>query len=454
MKFSIIYKITLIFACLAVFILAVSFLYLDTNRLKDILIAVFIFTILAAIVMSFIVSLFILGPIKEMTNVTRLIAKGDLTKRIASSRNDEIGDLARSFNNMSEQIRLRIAEALTNNSKMEAVFQSMFEGVIVIDEHRKILLMNKAIKDLLGIKEDVLGKTPLEVIRNNNIQEIVEKVLAIKKPLDAKEVGLFSPLDKVLLVNAVPVGYEGKPAGAVLVFHDITKLRQLENIRREFIANISHELRTPAANIKGYAETLLDGALNDKENAVEFLKIIYSESGRLEKLITDILGLSKIESEKFKMSLKKHSIKNIAETVSAEFGPRIKEKDLQMKINIADNLPEVFVDDYYIRQVFSNLIDNAIKYTDPKGSINITAHDKGKLVQVDVLDTGIGIPEQDIPRIFERFYRVDKARSRELGGTGLGLAIVKHIVQAHNGEVWVTSTAGKGSTFSFTIPKG
>jgi len=260
------------------------------------------------------------------------------------------------------------------------------------------------------------------------------------------------PEQKTIMINGVPIIKNNIVEGAVFVFHDITELKRLEEIRKDFVANVSHELRTPISSIKGYAETLLDGKVDGEDNVKEFLSIIYQNSNRLANLIDDLLDLSKIESGKMKMEFEPLEILPIVNRCVSVLEKSAKDKSLSIKLDIPDELPRVLGDHKRLAQVFLNLLDNAIKYTPEGGSITISAASKEKITQIDISDTGIGISEKDLPRIFERFYRVDKAHSRELGGTGLGLSIVKHIVQAHDGQVWVQSMLGQGSTFSFTIP--
>ena len=426
---------------------------LISNRLKRLLAASLFIAFVLAIIISFLVSIFISKPARQMSLVAKAIAKGDFSKRIAVTSSDEMGDLAKAFNYMSEQIKLRVQEVTTNKSRLEAVLLSMFEGVMVVDPKGTILLMNQTLKDFLRVKEESVGKKPLEVIRNIEIQEISDVVLNLQGGVESREISVLLPEEKNLLVHATPVIRERKVEGAVLVFHDITNLRRLEKVRQDFVANVSHELRTPITSIKGYAETLLEGALEDKENAKDFLKIIYSDSDRLTKLITDLLDLSKIESGKLNLTLKPCAIKPVVQRVVSGLEMRAKAKALAINVDIPKGISNILSDERRIAQILLNLIDNAIKYTENKGLITISAKEKDEFVQIDVSDTGVGISEKDIPRLFERFYRVDKARSRELGGTGLGLSIVKHIVQAHNGEVSVQSVLGQGSTFSFTIPK-
>jgi len=423
------------------------------NRLEHTLGFSLLAAFILAVLVSYLASYFISRPLKEISWASQDIAHGNYSKKISLSSNDEIGDLVSAFNYMSEQVKARIEEVNESKSRLEAVFLSMFEGVMVVDVSGSILLINKALKTLLRIEENPLERKPIEVIRNLQIQEIVDNTLHSNNGLISQEISTLLPEEKVLLVHATPIKKEGKTEGAVLVFHDVTNLRKLEKVRQDFVANVSHELRTPISSIKGYAETLLEGALKDKENAKDFLKIILSDSNRLATLIDDLLNLSKVESGKLAMETKPYKLLPLAEKVVASLKGQIDNKSIVIKMNIPKDIPDILADETRIKQVLLNLIDNAIKYNHPNGEISITACEINNFIKVDITDTGIGISDKDLPRLFERFYRVDKARSRELGGTGLGLSIVKHIISAHHGEVSVESILGQGSTFSFTIPK-
>ena len=426
---------------------------LISDNLKKFLGGAFLAAFILAVIFGYFASIFISRPIEEISNTAKAIAGGDFSKRILVSRNDEIGDLAQSFNHMSKQIKMRIDEVSSNKSRLEAILLNMFEGVMVVDISKNILLINQTLKDFLGIKNDPLNKKPIEVIRNVDICEVINRTLKIKKGVESKEISIFIPEEKVLLVNATPVVHNDKVEGAVLVFHDISELRRLGKIRQDFIANVSHELRTPVTSIKGCTETLINGALEDKDNAEDFLKIIHSDADQLARLINDLLDLSKIESGELKIQTKSIEIRPVIDRVISGFKIQVKEKLITVNINIPENIPKILADETRIIQVLLNLVDNSVKYSPKNGQINISAEEKDGFVQINVSDNGPGIPGEDISRVFERFYRIDKARSRELGGTGLGLSIVKHIVQIHNGEVSVKSELGKGSTFSFTIPK-
>ena len=368
-------------------------------------------------------------------------------KAIRSSR-----DLKLELVNLESSLSKQIDLGFTQEAKLEAVLSSMAEGVLVVDNEGKILLMNPSLRKIFFVDFPPENRLPLEVIRNVYIQEIIDNTLKNQK-LISQEILLTSPEEKSLKINSVPILKDKKIKGAMLVFHDITELKRLEKIRQEFVANVSHELRTPLATIKGYTETLLEGALTDKENAKDFINIIYHDSQRLSKLIDDLLDLSKIESGKLDLVFLPVNILDILKQALSILDNLAKEKNISINVEIPKDLPKVLADESRILQVMINLIDNAIKYTPNQGKIKVEAFLTGKFIQMNVSDTGMGIPEEDIARIFERFYRVDKARSRELGGTGLGLSIVKHIIQAHSGQVGVKSELGKGSVFSFTLPK-
>jgi two-component system phosphate regulon sensor histidine kinase PhoR len=313
--------------------------------------------------------------------------------------------------------------------------------------------MNQTLKDFLKIVQDPVGRRLLEVIRNIEIEEMADQVLGLQKSVEAKEITLLLPEERVLWVHAAPVIREKEIDGAVLVFHDITELRRLEKVRQDFVANVSHELRTPVSTIKGYAETLLDGALEDKANARDFVQIIHTDSEHLTKIVNDLLDLSSVESGKMKMTFTFCSLYDVIDRVINTLRSNAVEKSVLVFHKIPRNFPNVWADETCLAQIFLNLIENAIKYNNLKGSVTVSAREDHGRIVVDVTDTGIGIPEEDLPRIFERFYRVDKARSRQLGGTGLGLSIVKHMVQAIDGEVSVQSVLEEGSTFTISLPK-
>ncbi len=406
-----------------------------------------------ALLVSHFASLWITRPVARISSVAQAIASGDFSQRVTLSQNDEIADLAKAVEFMSQQIQSRMEEVTKAKSRLEAVFLSMVEGVMVVNRDGKIQLINDTLRNILHVEHQTQGRKPLEVIRNIQVQEIVDDVLGSHQGVNGRELTFLLPEEKILRVSAAPILLDGKVDAAVLVFHDITDLRRLEVVRKDFVANVSHEFRTPVANIKGYAETLLDGAVKDKEHAEDFLRIIYSESDRLAKLVDDLLLLASHESGKPTVNLKPASVAKILDFVLATLNIQSKQRQVRVISKIPSTLALVKVDESSLAQVLLNIIENAIKYNKIGGEVSILACEKSDYVEITVSDTGLGIGADDLPRIFERFYRVDKAHSREIGGTGLGLSIVKHIVQAHGGEITATSRLGEGSSFRFTLPK-
>ena len=402
---------------------------------------------------SLIASAIITRSIKDMASAARHVAGGGSVKKVPVRGNDEISDLAGAFNYMSEEMNSRIEEVISGRNRLETVLLSMFDGVMVVGSRGEISLINRALRDILKVSGDPVGKKPFEILRNPDLQDITDKALTLSGKVETKEISILMPEERTLLVHASPIKREGRSEGAVLVFHDITELRRLEKIRRDFVANVSHELRTPASNIKGFTETLLGGALDDRDHAEEFLRIIQDNSDRLVKLVEDLLELSRIESGRIAPDQKSCSVRRIAEGVVRGIGKKAFEKNITLSNHIDENIPDVMADESMLAQVFLNLIDNAIRYTPSGGAVKLSARQSGDMITVSVQDNGRGIDQKHIPRIFERFYCVDKARSRDTGGTGLGLSIVKHIVRDHGGRVFVESVPEQGSTFSFTIPK-
>jgi len=322
----------------------------------------------------------------------------------------------------------------------------------LLDRNRKIYLANRAFKNLFGIKTELRGKTIMEALRLHEIADLVERA-EIKGQVFDHELKLPELSERWLQVNAAVItNSAGEREGTILVFHDLTRLKQLERTREEFVANVSHELRTPLSLIKGYVETLLDGASGNPEVAGRFLKIIERNTQRLDLLIQDLLTISALEAGRMKLNPQPVALRTLVEKIFTDLKPPADNKN----ITLVNQLPELIAtaDASRLEQVLANLVDNAIKYGRAQGHVTVCGkkREDGK-VEMFVQDDGPGIPTEALDRIFERFYRVDKARSREQGGTGLGLSIVKHIVQAHGGEVWVKSEPGKGATFFFTLPQ-
>jgi two-component system phosphate regulon sensor histidine kinase PhoR len=401
---------------------------------------------------TYLMSVIITRPLTEMAATARAIAAGDFSRTPSVRSTDELGILAGAIVHMSEQIRERIRDIEEEKARLDAVVASMSEGVMLLDAKGAVLLMNPALRKVFFIDTPPEGRRSIEIIRNSILTEMTVKLLQGKESFVSQEIMVAFPEGKTLQVNGVAVRSSGKLEGAVLVFHDITELRRLEKVRQDFVANVSHELRTPVASIKGYAETLLQGAMDDKKTCKEFLNTIYENSDRLVSLINDLLDLARIQSGRLNIVPVAVDAEALIRRCLAVLEKTVGTRRLDVDIRIASGNSRVMADEARLSQIILNLLDNAVKYTPDGGAITVKAEKMGHKVRFDVVDTGIGIPEEDLPRIFERFYRVDKARSRDQGGTGLGLSIVKHLVQAHGGEVWASANAGKGTTFSFTLP--
>ena len=409
------------------------------------------FALILAITLGYLVASATLKPVKRMTEVARRYSEGDFSRRILSGPDDEMGDLAQTLNTMAQQIEDKIREIREQNQKLSAIFNSMIEGVMVIDKDGRVISVNPAVEKAFGAaKKDVEGRFFLEAIRNKDMAELIAQTLKKGEPV-SQEVVLLYPQNRVFEANATPI-FDGQAVnGCLVVVHDITEMRRLETVRKDFVANVSHELKTPLTSIKGFVETLLEGAVDDKENNRNFLKIVQEHTARLESLVNDLLALSSLESKEIALEKGYFGLARELREVIPGFMSQAKKMNITIKLELPEDVL-VHGDEGRIRQVFINLIDNAIKFNRENGTIMIYSENTDNGIKVIVADTGIGIPVKDIPRIFERFYRVDKARSREIGGTGLGLSIVKHIVELHGGRVGVESTEGLGSKFWFYLP--
>jgi two-component system phosphate regulon sensor histidine kinase PhoR len=370
---------------------------------------------------------------------------------------DETGRLGRALNAMAASLHGKIADLEQERAKATAILDAMVEGVVAVDGRDRILTMNERARAIFGLATRGEAKPFMEVIRNGDLHAILRGVRVAEGNAAAhREVRLLTPVPRTLEVNAVPLVLTGDEpgVGVVLVLYDVTNLRKLELVRTEFVANVSHELRTPLTAIQGYLETLLGGALEEPQHARRFLDIAFRHTERLGRLLNDLTDLSNIELNKVKLALEPVAIDAVIDSVLAIIQPRADAGRVTLTAEVARDLPPAHADRDRLAQILINLVDNAVKYTPAGGQVTVRAAAAvgGGAVVVDVADTGIGIPPADLPRITERFYRVDKARSRELGGTGLGLAIVKHLVIAHGGELSIESRQGEGTTVHFTVP--
>mgnify|MGYP001765993152 CR=1 FL=1 len=417
---------------------------------RTILVSLF-FTLGLAFLLGSVLAQTIIRPLNRIIYTSKKFAQGDFKRRIFYLATDEVGQLATTLNKMAQDIEEKMREIDTKSQHLEAVFNSMVEGVIVTDASEKIISINHAIEGLFQVsREQAQGGFILEGIRNSEISGLINEALK-KAEFISREVVLVLPEFRIVQVNVSPVFEKNEVTGSVAVIHDITQLRHLEKIRQDFVANISHELKTPLTSIKGFVETLLDGALEDKANSLDFLKTIDNHVNRLNALIDDLLELAHLESQEIALNKTRFNLAALVNQIVLGFKAQAKNRNLTISLKLPPDL-EIFADRNKIEQVFSNLIHNAVKYNKENGSVLIYSELFEAKLKITIEDSGVGIPLKDIPRIFERFYRVDKARSRQLGGTGLGLSIVKHIIELHGGQVGVESTEGLGSKFSLIIP--
>jgi len=408
-------------------------------------------SLLLSLVFGVLTAIFLSRPLRLIADVADNIVHGDYASKLGINRDDEIGRLARAVNIMSDEMKRMNQQ----EEWFKAVFSSIREAIIVTDTRGSIKLGNPAACRLFNLDCALMIKTgPGHKATDSRLFEILERMTASGSTVEKEEVTVMTDRgERVLQVSAMPIRKSKVSEGTVFVMNDITKLINLERVRRDFVSSVSHELRTPLTSITGYTETLLEGAMDDTENAKHFLQIILQESERLTALINDVLDLSKIESGRIEYLFAPVCLRDIVDQVVNLFSRALENKGILLKVQIPQDLPYVYADTGYLELVLRNLLDNAIKYVaEENGQITISASKVDDMVRVEVKDNGIGIPRKDLGRIFERFYRVDKARSRAVSGTGLGLSIVKHIVLAHKGKVEVHSRLNLGSQFSFVIP--
>ncbi len=398
-------------------------------------------------------------PIREITDTAESIAKGQFDRHINIYGKDEVGILATSINDMASKLDEMIISLQDKNVKLEAIMSSVVNGIIAIDSLEKVLFINPAAEKILNIRDkDISGKHLLQVVRNNSLDNYLNSILKEKNYYDT-EITLEGSEEKILKFYANPIRQIDKTdiKGIIITIQDITELRRLEKVRTEFVANVSHELKTPLTSIKGFVETLKMSGMENLQDNLRFLDIIEDEANRLYRLINDILSLSELEQKRAAIKKEKINVgKSITEVVSM-LQAQSESKNIQLSVNVREELSALNGETDKLKQMLINLVDNAIKYTPENGKVEVEAYNQKEeqgrsSVVIKVSDNGIGIPKEHIPRLFERFYRVDKARSRRVGGTGLGLAIVKHIVILFNGRIEVNSEIGKGTVFKIILP--
>ncbi len=405
---------------------------------------------------SWVISRRISRPLEEMRRGAERFARGDLSGRLSVSGAEETTALAEAMNQMAAQLDERIRTVLRQRNEQEAVLSSMVEGVLAIDREERLIMLNRAASSLLGVNpQEALGRSIQEVVRNKDLQQLVIAALS-GSAVPETEITLRHDGERFLHAHATALrDAEGREIGAVVVLNDITRLRKLENVRRDFVANISHELKTPITSIKGAVETLLDGAINNPQDAQRFLGIILKHADRLNSIVEDLLSLSRIEleAERARIALEAGKLKDTLEAAVQACETKAGARNVSIELTCAEDLVAK-MNPPLLEEAVVNLLDNAIKYSEPGKPVQVAASQSDSEITIAVRDQGCGIANEHLPRLFERFYRVDKGRSpSERGGTGLGLAIVKHIAQAHGGRVSVESAPGKGSVFSIHIPK-
>jgi len=385
-------------------------------------------------------------PIRRLTVASKRIASGELGQKITIEAKDEVGELAHAFNEMSAKTKELVEAISEDKTRLATILDNMADGVIMTDAGGNISLANRAAENIFNIKE-AENKPLIEAVRDHEVDELLKLCLKTDKTQAVQYESVTSK--RYLRAIAIPV-IHNESRGVLLLFQDLTELRNLQTTRRELIGNISHEFRTPLAGIKAMVETLGGGAVDDKKAARDFLTRIDSEVERLTQLVAELTELSRIETGKAELKKEPVDINQLVEEVIAQLSPQAERQKLSISQDFAADLPAVPADKDRVRQVIANLVHNAIKFTPAGGRITITSRTLEGSVSINIADTGIGIPKEDLPRVFERFYKGDKARVGE--GTGMGLAIAKHVIEAHGGSIWVRSEEGKGSTFSFSLP--
>jgi two-component system phosphate regulon sensor histidine kinase PhoR len=397
----------------------------------------------------------IVRPLDRIREAAGQLTGGLWGARVPVPDPQELAELAEAFNHMADLVQEQIRILIQNNNEQQAVLASMAEGVLAVDGQERLISMNKACSRLLGLDpSQAQGRRLQEVVRNADLSRFITRALVCPDPVES-DVLLHGDQERVMQARGSALhDLEGRAIGAVIVLNDVTDFRRLESIRRDFVSNVSHELKTPVTSIKGFVETLLDGAMQDPVDSERFLRIVSKQADRLHAIIEDLLSLSKIEQSEDAddIALEPMGVRGVLEAALAACRSGADEKNIEVTLDCDSHLT-ARINPLLLEQAIANLLDNAFKYSEPGRQVRLWAASADGEVTINVTDRGCGIAGEHLSRVFERFYRVDRARSRKLGGTGLGLAIVKHIVQAHHGRVTVESTLGVGSTFTVHLPR-
>ncbi len=420
------------------------------ERLRGLVFVAFGISLALAVFMSSLAAQWMSTAVRALTAAAKRMAAGDLDARTRLAGDDEIAELGRALDQLAGSLAAAVGQLRTERDLLSRVLDGMKEGVLLLDREGRVALANPALREMLLLGTELQGKLPLEVIRNSELKRLLDEAEEGDGTVSG-EIELSDLKPRRLLVHAAALPDE--PGGLLVVFVDVTDLRRLEMIRRDFVANVSHELRTPIATIRSAAETLRKAVESGPETTADFIQIIERQAERLQRLVEDLLDLSRIESRQFRLKIESVWIGQVAERAVATFRDRAIAKRMQVEIDMPPGLRPARADFRALEQVLTNLIDNAIKYGSEGGRVRISASQEHNRLRISVEDSGPGIEASHLPRLFERFYRVDAGRSRELGGTGLGLSIVKHLVEAMGGKVFVESTPGRGTSFAFTLPR-
>ncbi|MFW6287810.1 MAG: ATP-binding protein [bacterium] len=413
----------------------------------------FFFIILVSVFLLWKLSKGIIKPLNNISTMAENLAKGDFQQRInIKNYNYEISTLAGIFNKMAEELDSNIKQISAEKNRAEAILESMVEGLIATDKYLNVKIINPSAKNIFALnKENVSGNGIMEVFRHHEIEETLKKALE-KSEIISREIIINREDEITLRCNFAPINNEmGEVIGGIVVFSDISELRRLEQLRKDFVSNVSHELRTPLTSIIGYVDTIIENEIKEKSTLEQFLKVIKVEADRLAILIKDLLDLSKLENKQ-NYILRPANLNNVINKVLTLLQDKAEKKNISLKVKIAKDFMVLMIPDQ-IEQVLINLLDNAIKYTPADGEVYLKAYEKEDMVFIEVIDNGIGIPLEEQDRIFERFYRIDRARSSSGGGTGIGLSIVKHALKNHNSNIELESLPGKGSVFRFYLEK-
>jgi len=424
-------------------------LFIIDSIIRDVRKILFIGSVLA-ITLASLVGLFFINrmvkPIRQMIEAAQQISQERFFHKIRTNSQDELQILADALNVMSDKLESRFRNIQEEKQQLQTILASMAEGVMVMDKRGRITLTNEAFRRIFMVSDPIIDKTPIEIIRNPEVaQALIDGVNSGQ--MIKKEVTLAGNSPKVVRLYAAPLWDDGKQVGLVTVFHDITDIRNLEQVRRDFVANVSHELRTPLTAVQGFSETLLDGALDQPDFARKFVQNIYTQTQRMTALVLDLLCLSQIESGKIRMEFVPTDVRDMIRSALEVVSSKAQKRNVTVDIQMPDEPVMLNLDRKYFCQALINLLDNAIKFSDSGMMVQLLLNVKDDVVTIQLIDTGCGIPQEDLPRIFERFYRVDKSRSAETEGTGLGLAICRHIVEVHHGTIAAESVLGKGTSF-------